>query len=71
MEKNFKNSISVYGVLENCFRQFLEFEQWFCLGLLGNVSRDVYLPQYTIKLLLAICPDYFARMTTLYISCRE
>ena len=48
MEQNLKNAISVYCVLRNCFRQFLEFEREFCLGLLGNVSRDLYLPISTI-----------------------
>ena len=44
MEKNLLNSIFLYRVLENNLRQFLEFEQEFSLGLLGNVSRDLYLP---------------------------
>ena len=60
-----KNSILVYCVLENSFRQFLEFEQGFSLGLFGNDSRDLYPPKHSIEPLLAICPDYFARMTTL------
>ena len=34
MTKNLKNSIFVFRVLDNSFRQFLEFEQEFCLGLL-------------------------------------
>ena len=60
-----KHYISMYCVLENSFKQFLEIEQEFCLGLFGNVSRDQYLPDYIRKPLLAICPDHFARMTTL------
>ena len=64
MEKNFKNSIFASDrVLKNSFSQFFEFEQEFCLRFLGNVSRDLYLPKDIIKPLLAICPDFFARMT--------
>ena len=61
--------ISIFArdcVLKNRFSQLLEFEQDFCLGLFGHVSWDLYLPKYIIKPLLAICPDYFARMTTLF-----
>ena len=52
------------SVLENS--QFLEFEQEFCFGLFGNVSWNLYLPEYIIQPLLAIWPDYFARIPTLY-----
>ena len=52
--------------IENSFYQFLEFEQGFCLGLLGHVSWDLYLSKFIIKPLLAICSNDFPRMTTLW-----
>ena len=67
-KKNLKNSIfSSDHVLKNGFTLFLELEQEFCLGLFRYVSWDLHLPKYIIKPLLAICPDYFARMTTLLV----
>ena len=58
-----KNSIFVYRVLENSFRQFPEFEQEFCLGVFVNVSRDLYLPQY-INLSRLFCQNDYTTCET-------